>query len=120
MAEPQAGQAPERGRRALPDRRPAFPQGLRTLALPPGSGSQGPGQGCSLGDGARTADFWAFLRKNWNESILESEVTFQLVLTAQGGLALSPFRGRVWEPALGCGPSAHASEGGRWESRERG
>lgn len=80
---------------------------------PPGLGSQGLGQGCSLGDGAQTADFWAFLRKNWNASILEPEATFRLGLMAQGGLALSPFRVHVWGPAPGSGPSAHASECGR-------
>lgn len=51
---------------------------------PPGSGSQGPGQGHSLGEGARTADFWAFLTKDWNGRILEPEVMFRLVLVARG------------------------------------
>lgn len=73
-----------RRRQASP---PGWVSGLPTGAAnsgPPGSGSQGPGQGHSLGEGARTADFWAFLTKDWNGRILEPEVMFRLVLVARG------------------------------------
>lgn len=118
VAEPQAGRArKEAGESAGTRGRPSH-RGCKLWA----SGVRQPrtGPGPFAGRGGADGRFLGVSYERLERTHTRARSDVPASARGPGGLALSPFRVHVWEPALGSGPSAHASECGPWEAGGRG